>query len=209
MAGRFQGVAAMVQSLRTSVSFLVVLTVVTGVAYPLAVTGLAQLIWPAKANGSVVVVDGKAVGSSLIGQEFRRPEHFWGRLSATSPFPYNAGASTGSNLGPRNPDLPKNASARIEALREHDSSIGGVPVDLVTSSGSGLDPHISPAAAEAQVARVSRARGLSEEVVREAIRRHTEGPQFGLLGESRVNTLVLNLDLDGEPRATGDATATP
>jgi K+-transporting ATPase ATPase C chain len=185
------------ESLRISVVVLAVLTLLTGVVYPLVVTALAQVVLHSQANGSLVVAGGKPVGSALIGQPFSRPVYFWGRPSATAPVPYNAAASGGSNLGPLNPDLSKNVRSRIEALREHDSGLAAVPVDLVTASGSGLDPHISPAAAEIQVRRVATARGLAEEEVRRIVRLHTEGRQLGLLGEPRVNVLGLNLALDG------------
>jgi K+-transporting ATPase ATPase C chain len=184
------------------------LTVITGVLYPLAVTGIGQGMFGARANGSIITRDGKAVGSSLLGQEFSDPKYFWGRLSATSPVPYaafNADKSTGSsgsNLGPTNPALIDNVKSRLEALRAADAAAGyqrpteKVPVDLVTSSGSGLDPHISPAAAEYQVGRVAKARGIPESRVREAVGRHTAKRALGILGEPVVNVLELNLDLD-------------
>ena len=161
-------------------------------------TGVAQLAFPGAANGSLIVRDGRAVGSTLIGQPFAGPKYFWGRPSATSPSPYNAAASGGSNLGPLNPALATNVRARVEALRGAGlPEQTPVPVDLATASGSGLDPHISPAAAEVQVERVAAARGRSPAEVRDLITRHTEGRQLGLLGEPRVNVLLLNLDLDG------------
>src|SRR5262249_19520225 len=151
------------------------------------------------ANGSLIVRDGRVVGSKLIGQSFEDPGHFWGRVSATSPTAYNAGASTGSNLGPTNEALTKNAKARVDALRAADpENAAPIPVDLVTSSGSGLDPHISLASAEYQLRRVARAAGLSEERVRELVAKHTEGRDLGFLGEPRVNVLLVNLDLDAE-----------
>jgi K+-transporting ATPase ATPase C chain len=196
--------------IRPALVLFVLLSLITGVVYPLAITGVAQLVFPRQAHGSLVTVNGKPVGSSLIGQEFADAKYFWGRPSATSPVPYvsfNADKSTGSsgsNLAPTNPDLIKNVQSRLEALHAADTAAGyerpagqPVPVDLVTSSGSGLDPHISPAAAEYQVGRVAKARGLSEAVASEAIRRHTSPRTFGVLGEPVVNVLELNLDLDG------------
>ncbi|MBX9582825.1 MAG: potassium-transporting ATPase subunit KdpC [Gemmataceae bacterium] len=194
----------MFAELRRSVVVLAVLTVLTGGLYPLVVTVIARAAFPRQAGGSMIVVDGQAVGSDLIGQPFTRPGYFWGRPSATSPVPYNAAASGGSNLGPTNPDLTRAVAERVEALRKADPDIGPIPADLVTASGSGLDPHVSPAAAEAQVRRVAKARGLPEGRVRELVARHTEGRQLGLLGEPRVNVLRLNRDLDtlnGEGRA--------
>ncbi|BFI95364.1 MAG: potassium-transporting ATPase subunit KdpC [Rhodanobacter sp.] len=183
--------------LRQSLLMLVLLTVLTGVAYPLLVTGLAQAVFPGPANGSLVLKDGKAVGSTLIGQEFSDPKYFWGRLSATTPNPYNGGSSSGSNLGPTNPALTETARQRIAALRAADpGNAAPVPVDLVTASASGLDPDISPAAAQYQVARVARARGLSVTAVEALVAAHTRGRQFGVLGEPRVNVLALNLALD-------------
>jgi potassium-transporting ATPase KdpC subunit len=183
--------------LRPVLVLLLVFTVLTGLVYPLAMTGLAKLLFPRQAEGSLIVRDGRAIGSRLVGQPFSDPRYFWGRLSATTPIPYDAAASTGSNLGPLNPALLDAARARIAALRAADPGTAGpVPVDLVTASGSGLDPHLSPAAAEVQVARVARARGLSRELVRVIVRRHTEGRTFGLLGEPRVNVLGTNLALD-------------
>jgi len=183
--------------LRPAMLSLLLLTVITGVAYPLLVTGIAQLLFPEQATGTLIVLDGKAVGSSLIGQPFDDPRYFWGRLSATAPFAYNAGASSGSNLGPMNPALFKAVQDRVAALHAADpGNPQAIPVDLVTASGSGLDPHISPAAALYQVRRVARARGLDEAAVRQLVERHVEGRQFGLLGEPRVNVLALNLALD-------------
>ena len=184
--------------LKPALIVLVLLSLVTGVAYPLIVTGIAQAVFPSQANGSLILRDGKAVGSSLIGQPFDDPGYFWGRLSATAPFAYNAGASSGSNLGPINPALHAAAKGRIDALREADpGNQAPVPVDLVTASGSGLDPDISPAAAFYQVPRVARARHLNEERVRELVHTHVRHRQLGLLGEPRVNVLRLNLALDG------------
>jgi potassium-transporting ATPase KdpC subunit len=183
--------------IRPALVSLALLSVVTGLAYPALVTVVAQLIFPHQANGSLVVEDGRAIGSTLIGQTFDDPKYFWGRPSATSPFAYNAGASAGSNLSPTNPDLVKAVQGRVDALRAADpGNTATVPVDLVTASGSGLDPHISPAAALYQVSRVARARKLDERVVRELVERHIEGRQLGVLGEPRVNVLVLNLALD-------------
>jgi K+-transporting ATPase ATPase C chain len=149
--------------IRNSLMSLLLFTILTGIIYPLAVTGIAQVIFPRQANGSIIVKNGKPVGSSLIGQQFEDPKYFWGRLSATTPYPYNGGASTGSNLGPNNPDLMKAVQARIDALRAVDPGNGAkIPVDLVTASGSGLDPHISLAAAEYQIHQVAKARGLDD-----------------------------------------------
>jgi len=184
--------------MRPALVVLALLTLVTGVAYPLIVTGIAQVVFPAQANGSLILRDGKPVGSGLIGQPFDDPKYFWGRLSATAPFPYNAGASSGSNLGPINPALHAAAKGRIDALRGADpANHAPIPVDLVTASGSGLDPDISPAAAFYQVPRVARARHLDEARVRELVHTHIRHRQLGLLGEPRVNVLRLNLALDG------------
>jgi K+-transporting ATPase ATPase C chain len=190
--------------LRPALVSLLVLTLLTGIAYPLMVTGVAQMLFPDQANGSLIVVDGQVRGSALIGQPFDDPRSFWGRLSATGVHPYNAfdadalAGSSGSNLGPLNPALAEAVQARSDALRAADSLAGPpYPADLVTASGSGLDPHISPAAAEYQVRRVAQARGLSEEQVRELVAQYTEGRDLGLLGEPRVNVLRLNLALDG------------
>jgi K+-transporting ATPase ATPase C chain len=182
---------------RPALMCLILLTVLTGLIYPVIVTGIAQVLFPHQANGSLIVKDGKGVGSALIGQPFDDPKYFWSRPSATSPFPYNATSSSGSNLGPTNPDLQKQVQGRIDALRAADpGNRAPVPVDLVAASGSGLDPDISPAAAFYQVRRVAKARGLTEDAVRSVVERHTEGRQFGLLGEPRVNVLKLNLALD-------------
>jgi K+-transporting ATPase ATPase C chain len=185
--------------LRPALVILVLMTLITGVGYPLVVTGIAQTVFRAQANGSLIVKDGKPVGSTLIGQPFDDPKYFWSRPSATSPFADNAGASSGSNLSPTNPDLVKTVQGRVDALRAADpGNDAPVPVDLVTASGSGLDPHISPAAALYQVSRVAKARKLDPEAVRQLVERHTEGRFLGLLGEPRVNVLALNLALDGK-----------
>ena len=176
------------QSVRT----LLVFTLITGVAYPLIVTGIAQLAFKDQANGSLILRDGKVVGSRMIGQAFSDPKYFWSRPSATSPMPYNGSSSSGSNQGPTSPALKEAVKSRIKGL-------GGqtpVPADLATASGSGLDPHISPAAAEYQIARVAKARGASEQRLRELVQKYTEGRQLGVLGEPRVNVLELNLALD-------------
>ena len=187
----------MKDQIRPALTMLLLLTLLTGLVYPLAVTGLAQLLFPNQANGSLIVRDGKVIGSRLIGQYFDRPEYFWSRPSATAPFPYNAAASAGSNLGPTNPALIEAVKARVAALRAADpGNDSPIPVDLVTASGSGLDPHISPAAALYQAKRVARARSLDEAVVRNLIADHTEERQLRLLGERRVNVLQLNLALD-------------
>jgi potassium-transporting ATPase KdpC subunit len=183
--------------LRAAVVFLGALALLTGIIYPLAVTGIAQVVFPSAANGSLLVVDGRVRGSSLIGQPFSAPGYFWSRPSATSPVPYNAAASAGSNLGPTNPALVTAVQERMAALRAADPGLTGpIPVDLVTASASGLDPDISPAAALVQVPRVARARELPEERVRQLALAHTESRTFGFLGEPRVNVLALNLALD-------------
>jgi potassium-transporting ATPase KdpC subunit len=188
----------MTAHLRPALMTLLLLTLITGVGYPFLVTGIAQTVFPAQANGSLIVKDGKVVGSALIGQPFDDPKYFWGRPSGTSPFPNNAAASSGSNLSPTNPTLISAVQGRVDALRAADpTNKAAVPVDLVTASGSGLDPHISPAAAVYQVSRVARERKLSPEAVRGLVDRHTEGRFLGLLGEPRVNVLALNLALDG------------
>jgi K+-transporting ATPase ATPase C chain len=187
----------MKDQIRPALTMLLLLTVLTGLVYPLAVTGLAQLLFPDQANGSLIVREGRVIGSRLIGQYFDKPEYFWSRPSATAPFPYNAAASGGSNLGPTNPVLIEAVNARVAALRAADPGNDlPIPVDLVTASGSGLDPHISPAAAQYQAKLVARARSLDESTVQTLAAQHTEGRQFGLLGERRVNVLQLNLALD-------------
>jgi potassium-transporting ATPase KdpC subunit len=184
--------------LRPALTSLLLFTLLTGAAYPLLVTGIARAIFPFQAGGSLIVRDGAVVGSALIGQPFDAPKYFWGRPSATSPVGYNAGASSGSNLSPTNPALASSVQGRVDALRGADpGNTAPVPVDLVTASASGLDPHISPAAALYQVSRVARARELSPDAVRALVERHVEGRFLGLLGEPRVNVLALNLALDG------------
>jgi potassium-transporting ATPase KdpC subunit len=186
----------MTSQFRPAFFMLLIFTVITGLIYPLVVTGIAQVVFPNQANGSLIVVNGKAVGSELIGQQFDAPRYFWGRPSAAG---YNAAASSGSNYGPMNPALLEAVQARIDALKTADPNNQlPIPVDLVTASGSGLDPHISVAAALYQVHRVAQARGLSEEAMKFLVEKYTEGRQFGILGEPRVNVLLLNLALDEE-----------
>lgn len=183
--------------LRPAVSLFVLLTAITGVAYPLAVTGLAKVTFPDAAAGSLIVKDGKPIGSRLIGQNFSDPKYFWGRPSATSPQPYNASASGGSNQGPLNPALVDAVKGRIEALKAVDPDNRlPVPADLVSASGSGIDPHISPEAAAYQVGRVARQRHLAETELTALVGKYTEGRQWGIFGEPRVNVLELNLALD-------------
>jgi len=180
-----------------AVAILIVLTIITGVIYPLVVTAIAQVAFPGQANGSfVVTADGRTVGSSLIGQAFDQPQYFWGRLSAAGKDGFDANGSAGSNLGPTSQALIDRITADVDRVRQANGG-GPVPVDLVTTSASGIDPEISPAAADYQVARVAAARTMSESDVRAAVARHTEGPLLGFLGEPRVNVLLLNLDLDG------------
>ena len=182
---------------KTAIIFLVVFTVITGVVYPLIVTGIAQAFFHHQANGSLIVSNGKVAGSELIGQPFSDPSYFWGRLSATSPYPYNAASSSGSNYGPENPALQDEVQARIDALKAVDpDNTLPIPVDLVTSSGSGLDPDISIAAADYQINRVARYRNLTVEQVSALVKRFTTGRTLGILGEPRVNVLQLNLALD-------------
>ena len=182
---------------RPALVLFLMLTVITGVVYPLVVTGIAEVVFPSQAAGSLIVKDGKAIGSRLIGQSFSDPKYFWSRPSATTPQPYNGLASTGSNLGPLNPALTDAMKPRIQALREADpGNTAPVPVDLVTASGSGLDPEISVAAANYQAARVARVRGLQPQVVGALITAHTQGRLLGLIGEPRVNVLELNLALE-------------
>jgi K+-transporting ATPase ATPase C chain len=190
------------QRLWPAIALLVALTLLTGVAYPLVVTAVAQIAFPSQANGSfIATADGRTIGSSLIGQAFSRDEYFWGRPSAAgvtdeNPAGYDANSSAGSQLGPTSQDLIDRIAAEVERLKAANGG-GPVPVDLVTTSASGFDPHISPAAAEYQVARVAAARSMSEDAVRAVVTRHTEGTLFGFLGQPRVNVLLLNLDLDG------------
>jgi K+-transporting ATPase ATPase C chain len=183
--------------LRPAITLFVLLSVATGVVYPLLVTGVAKVVFPDQAAGSLIVKDGKPVGSNLIGQNFTDPKYFWGRPSATGPMAYNASASSGSNQGPLNPALVDAVKGRIAALKAADpANTAPIPADLVTASGSGLDPQISPAAARWQAPRIARIRSLDEAEVSKLIDAHTEGRQLGLLGEPRVNVLSLNLALD-------------
>ncbi|ODU01419.1 MAG: potassium-transporting ATPase subunit C [Planctomycetes bacterium SCN 63-9] len=186
----------MLGQLRTAILMLLVLTILTGGIYPLVVTGIAQFVFPHQAEGSLIKNGEAVIGSDLIGQPFADPKYVWGRLSATSPVPYHAAASGGSNYGPLHPGLRAAAESRIAALTADGTPARSIPVDLVTASGSGLDPHISPAAAEFQVARVAKARGFSEDRVRSLILANTQGRLFGILGEPRVHVLRLNLALD-------------
>ena len=183
--------------IRPAVTLFILLSIITGLIYPLLVTGIGQALFPQQAAGSLIERDGKLIGSRLIGQPFTDPKYFWGRPSATSPYPYNAAASGGSNLGPLNPALKEAVESRVKALRIADpGNAAPVPVDLVTASASGLDPHISPAAAEYQVTRVAQARGLAPEIVRNLVNQQTEDRQWEVFGEPRVNVLELNLALD-------------
>ncbi len=185
------------QIIRPALLMMLVMTVLTGLIYPLVVTGLAQVIFPNQANGSLIVEGEKLVGSSLIGQPFDDAKYFWTRPSATGPFPYNAAASSGSNLGPIEPNLTGAFKTRVDALKLADpGNEKPIPVDLITASSSGLDPDISPAAADYQVSRVAKARGLQEDKVRELVAKHTQLRTFLLLGEDRVNVVTLNLELD-------------
>jgi potassium-transporting ATPase KdpC subunit len=187
----------MLKELKPAVVMLLALTALTGILYPLLVTGIAQVLFADAANGSLIERDGKLVGSALIGQHFSEPKYFWGRPSATGPVPYNAAASSGANQGPLNPALAVAVQVRIDALKAADpSQNAAIPVDLVTASASGLDPHISPAAAEWQAPRIARLRGLSLDAVSGLVAQHTQDRQFGVLGEARVNVLQLNMALD-------------
>ncbi|MCC9004115.1 MAG: potassium-transporting ATPase subunit KdpC [Candidatus Competibacter sp.] len=190
--------------IRPAVVLFVLLSIITGLIYPLLVTGIGQALFPQQAAGSLIERDGKLIGSRLIGQNFTDPQYFWGRPSATAPQPYNAAASGGSNLGPLNPVLKDAVESRVKALRTADpGNTQPVPIDLVTASASGLDPHISPAAADYQIARVARARGLAPQAVRNLVVQHTEARQWGVFGEPRVNVLELNLALDALPAHLG------
>jgi potassium-transporting ATPase KdpC subunit len=194
----------LLKHLRTSIIAIIVFTCLTGILYPLAVTGLAQLIFPKKANGSMIVKDGKTFGSELIGQPFSDPKYFWSRLSATGSFAYNAAASSGSNYGPINQAYLDGVKKRIQDLKAVDSlNMQPVPVDLITASGSGLDPHISIAAALYQLPRVARIRNLNQDQVHSLVVQYTEGRQLGFLGEPRVNVLKLNLALDETQSLSG------
>ena len=182
---------------RPAVSLFILLSIITGLIYPVLVTGIGKAVFPTQAAGSLIVKDGKPIGSSLIGQNFSDPKYFWGRPSATSPQPYNATASGGSNLGPLNPALTDAVKGRIAALKAADpDNPMPIPADLVTASGSGLDPHISPAAAEYQLQRVAKARGVAVERIKTLVTANTEGRQWGVFGEPRINVLNLNLALD-------------
>jgi K+-transporting ATPase ATPase C chain len=187
----------MISSLTVALRALVVLTVLTGLVYPMLVTGISRLAFRDQAEGSLLRRDGTVVGSALIGQPFSGERYFWGRPSATGPVPYNAAISSGANTGPTNPALAERLATLVASMRAaHPTESGPVPVDLVTMSASGLDPHVTPAAAEYQVDRVAAARGIPVDRVRELVAKHTEGRQLGFLGEPRVNVLALNLDLD-------------
>lgn len=186
-----------IKQLKIAIILFVIFTIMTGVLYPLLITGFAQLVFPWQANGSLIQENGTAVGSQLIGQSFTSPNYFWGRPSATIPFPYNAASSAGSNMGPSNPDFLATIKQRVMNLTQWDpNNKQAVPVDLVTASGSGLDPDISPAAAYFQVQRIAQARGISAASIQALIQRLTVYRTFGILGEPRVNVLQLNLGLD-------------
>ena len=186
----------MIIHMRPAISIFIVFTILTGILYPCLVTVIAQSLFPHQANGCLIRREDHTIGSSLIGQSFTSPKYFWGRVSATSPSPYNAASSSGSNLGPTNVALTSAVQDRVNALKQYDTTKGLVPVDMVTSSASGLDPHISPAAAEYQVTRIAKSRNLSEEKLRDLVAQCTQGREFGLLGEPRVNVLELNIALD-------------
>src|ERR1017187_9099571 len=188
----------MFKQFRIAVVSTLAITIIYGLGYPFAFTGMAQLLFPKQANGSLLYKDGKPVGSRLIGQPFDDRNYFWSRISATSPVPYNAASSSGSNLGPTNPALLKAVQDRVDALHKADpDNKEPIPVDLATASGSGLDPHISPAAAQYQVKRIAKLRNIQDSTVEDMIQRHTEGRWLGLVGEPAVNVLELNLELDG------------
>jgi len=188
------------EQIKTAFLSIIVLTIITGVIYPFFVTGAAQIFFSKQANGSIIYREGRPVGSTLIGQQFEDPKYFWGRLSATSPFAFNAASSSGSNLGPSNTVLFEAVKARIKALRIADpDNTSSIPVDLVTSSASGLDPHISLAAAYYQAPRIARLRGLSQDTIKILIAKHASSRLFGLIGEPVVNVLELNLELDSSP----------
>jgi len=185
----------MKNQLRPALTIFALLTIITGVIYPLLITGISQVIFPSQSNGSIITINGKAAGSELIGQQFDDPKYFWGRVSAVG---YNADLSSGSNYGPMNPALIDSVQARIDALKAADpDNTLPIPVDLVTASASGLDPHISVAAALYQISRIAFTRGLSEAEVQSLVEKNIEGRQFGIFGEPRVNVLLLNLALDG------------
>lgn len=187
----------MLKQLRPALVSLILFTILTGLVYPLVITGVAQIFFPTQANGSLIERDGKVVGSALIGQFFDDPRYFWGRPSATAPMPYNAAASSGSNLGPTNPALIEAIKQRVERLKQADpGNHAPVPVELVTASASGLDPHISPAAADYQVRRVARSRGVDETLVRSLVSQHAQARTVAILGEPRANVLELNLALE-------------
>lgn len=199
----------MFKELRSAISVFIALSVITGIAYPLVVTGIAQVVFPHQANGSLIVQGDKTVGSELLGQSFDDPKYFWGRPSATSAFPNDASSSTGSNYGPTNPAQSDAVKGRLEAIHKaQPDDSRNVPVELVTASASGLDPHISPAAAAFQLTRVAKARGVSEEEIRRLVAAHTEGRTLGLLGEPRINVLKLNLALDAGSSAQTAASPT-
>ena len=188
----------MLRQLKIALAMFGLLAVITGLVYPAVITGIAQVIFPGQANGSLITQNNEVVGSTLIGQQFDQPQYFWGRLSDTGDHPYNASASSGSNLGPTNPALLQQVNERIAALKAADpTNTLPIPVDLVTASGSGLDPDISIAAARYQAGRVAQARGIPVQTVLDLINQYTESPQLGFLGEARVNVLMLNLALDG------------
>jgi potassium-transporting ATPase KdpC subunit len=185
------------EHIKPAILIFIILTIITGILYPLFVTGIAQVFFHNKANGSLVYQNGKAIGSSLIGQPYDDPKYFWGRLSATSPIQFNSASSSGSNLGPSNPALVEAVQARTKALKTVDpENKNPIPIDLVTSSASGLDPHISPASAYYQIPRISRLRGLPQNMVEDIVRQHTKGRLLGIIGEPVVNVLEANLELD-------------